>query len=67
MAVTAVGSATIDRPVASAGEKLKIWSPLPLVAMVGIVVAMCGAWRWYQQIEGFKSGLDASEAAFWEK
>jgi methane/ammonia monooxygenase subunit C len=67
MAVTAVGSATIDRPISSAGEKPKIWSPLPLVAMVGIVVAMCGAWRWYQQVEGFKSGLDASEAAFWEK
>ena len=48
-------------------EKVKVWSPLPLVAMVGIVFAICGAWRWYQQVEGFKSGLDASEAAFWEK
>jgi len=64
MSMTAVGSAALERPSA---EKVKVWSPLPLVAMVGIVFAICGAWRWYQQIEGFKSGLDASEAAFWEK
>src|ERR1051325_11353805 len=64
MAMTAVGSATLERPSA---EKVKVWSPLPLVAMVGIVFTICGAWRWYQQVEGFKSGLDASEAAFWEK
>jgi ammonia monooxygenase/methane monooxygenase subunit C len=66
MALTAVGSAALERP-ASASEKVKVWSPLPLVAMVGVVFAICGAWRWYEQIEGFKSGLDASEAAFWEK
>ena len=64
MSMTAVGSAALERPSA---DKVKVWSPVPLVAMVGIVFAICGAWRWYQQIEGFKSGLDASEAAFWEK
>src|SRR5207249_11579650 len=66
MALSAVGSAALERP-APASDKVKVWSPLPLVAMVGIVFAICGAWRWYEQIEGFKSGLDASEAAFWEK
>jgi len=35
--------------------------------MVGIVFAICGSWRLYQQVEGFKSGLDASQAVFWEK
>ncbi|MGH7897743.1 MAG: methane monooxygenase/ammonia monooxygenase subunit C [Candidatus Binatia bacterium] len=65
MAVTAIGTATLERP-AQVGERVKVWSPLPLVAMIGIVFAICGAWRWYQQVEGFKSGLDASEAAFWE-
>jgi len=66
MAMTAVGSTAIESTAPSAGTT-KLWSPLPLVAMVGIVVAFCGSWRWYQQIEGFKSGLDATEAAFWEK
>jgi len=66
MAMTVVGSAALERP-AQTSERVKVWSPLPLVAMVGVVFAICGAWRMYQQIEGFKSGLDASEPAFWEK
>jgi methane/ammonia monooxygenase subunit C len=66
MGMTAAGSVTLDRP-APAGEKVKVWSPVPLAAMIGLVFAICGAFRWYQQVEGFKSGLDASEAAFWEK
>ena len=48
-------------------QNVKVWSPVPLVAMVGIVLAICGAWRYYQQLEGLKSGLDASQAIFWEK
>jgi methane/ammonia monooxygenase subunit C len=63
MSMTAVGTVA-ERPSA---EKVRVWSPLPLVAMVGISIAICGSWRWYQQVEGFRSGLDASEAAFWEK
>jgi methane/ammonia monooxygenase subunit C len=66
MAMTAVGSTVIDTTPSAAG-KTRLWNPLQLVAMVGIVFAICGSWRWYQQVEGFKSGLDASEAAFWEK
>ncbi len=65
MAIAGAGGVTLERPVSA--EKVKVWSPLPLVIMVGTVFAICGAWRWYQQVEGFKSGLDASEAAFWEK
>lgn len=66
MAISAVGSVALERG-APAKEPVKVWSPLPLAAMIGIVFAICGAWRWYQQIEGFKSGLDSSQAAFWEK
>jgi len=66
MAMTAVGTAALERPAPTTKE-VKVWSALPLVAMVGIVFAICGSWRWYQQMEGFKSGLDASEAIFWEK
>ncbi|MGH7962187.1 MAG: methane monooxygenase/ammonia monooxygenase subunit C [Candidatus Binatia bacterium] len=64
MALTAVKSVTLER---SAADTVKVWSPLPLAAMVGIVLVICGAWRWYQQLEGFASGLDASEPAFAEK
>ena len=64
MSMTAVGTAALERPSA---EKVRVWNPLALVAMVGISIAICGSWRWYQQVEGFRSGLDASEAAFWEK
>lgn len=56
-----VATATAHEP------NVKVWSPVPLVAMVGIVLAICGAWRYYQQLEGLKSGLDASQAIFWEK
>lgn len=66
MALSAVGKVTLDRPVPDSST-VKVWSPLPLAAMVGIVLALCGAWRWYQQLEGFTSGLDASEAAFADK
>jgi len=66
MALTAVKSTTFERPVADKST-VKVWSPLPLAAMVGIVLAICAAWRWYQQVEGFASGLDASEPAFAEK
>lgn len=66
MALSAVGKVTLDRPVPDSST-VKVWSPLPLAAMVGIVLAICAAWRWYQQVEGFTSGLDASEAAFAEK
>ena len=63
MSVTAIGAGVEAQPA----QPVKIWSPLPLVAMIGVVLAIIGSWRWYQQIEGFKSGLDASEAAFFEK
>lgn len=66
MAMTAVGNTALERS-ALAQEKVKVWSPLPLAAMIGTVLMIIGAWRYYQQVEGFKSGLDASEAAFWEK
>jgi methane/ammonia monooxygenase subunit C len=57
----------VEAPAAAVRQDEKIWSPVPLVAMVGIVFALVGAWRWYQQVEGFASGLDATEAVFWEK
>ncbi len=63
MSVTAIGVGEEAQPA----QPVKVWSPLPLVAMIGVVFAICGSFRWYQQVEGFKSGLDASEAAFFEK
>ena len=65
MAISAAGSVALDRTAPA--QDVKVWSPLPLVTMIGIVLVICGAWRWYQQVEGFKSGLDASQAIFWEK
>ena len=65
MAISAAGGVAIERTAAA--NQTKVWSPLPLVAMVGIVFTICAGWRWYQQVEGFKSGLDASQAIFWEK
>src|SRR5256884_378681 len=46
MSMTAVGSAALERPSA---EKVKVWSPLPLVAMVGIVFAATDA-AWHQVV-----------------
>jgi methane/ammonia monooxygenase subunit C len=66
MAISAVGGVALE-PGAAAKQPVKVWSPVPLAAMIGIVFAICGSWRWYQQVEGFKSGLDASQAAFWDK
>jgi methane/ammonia monooxygenase subunit C len=66
MALSAVRSLSLENPVVET-DQVKVWNPLPLVAMVGIVLAICGAWRWYQQVEGFASGLDASEPAFADK
>lgn len=56
----------VDAPAAPAAD-VKVFSPVPLMAFVGIVFAICGAWRWYQQVEGFASGIDATEPVFWQK
>jgi methane/ammonia monooxygenase subunit C len=34
------------------------------MAMLGFVVTLVGAWRWYQQVEGLTSGLDATTPEF---
>ena len=57
----------VDAPSAAAGKDVRVWNPLPLIAMVVFVVALIGAWRWYQQIEGFESGIDATTPEFWAK
>ena len=49
----------------AAAKDVKVFSPLPLIAMVVFVFALIGAWRWYQQVEGFKSGIDATTPEFW--
>jgi methane/ammonia monooxygenase subunit C len=48
-------------------EATKVWSPAPLLGMGVFVLGLLAAWRWYEQIEGFNSGLDASEPIFTEK
>ena len=57
-------SRTLEAPAPAADKNVRVWSPLPLIAMVGFVIAVIGGWRWYQQVEGFKSGLDATDPAF---
>jgi methane/ammonia monooxygenase subunit C len=44
-----------------------VWSPVPLLAMVGSMLAVVAVWWWYQQVEGFASGLDASTPEFARK
>jgi methane/ammonia monooxygenase subunit C len=63
----AVGRGAGARIAPASQAETKIWSPVPLVVMVGLMTAIVGAWRWYQQVEGFASGLDATEPAFAEK
>jgi methane/ammonia monooxygenase subunit C len=62
MAMTAL-SGGVTAPATAEKE----WSAIPLAVMVGTVFAIIGTWRWYQQVEGFTSGLDASQQAFWDK
>src|SRR5688500_7097205 len=63
----AVGRGVDVRIAPAPKSQAKVWSPIPLIGMVGFTFAIIGAWRWYQQVEGFKSGLDATDPAFAEK
>jgi len=66
LSLTVARSIPTVKEAASAAE-VRIWTPLPLAAMFGFAVALLGGWRWYQQLEGFASGLDATTPEFTEK
>ena len=66
MSVAIARDVEISRAAAPTPET-RIWSPLPLIAMVGFMLALVGAWGWYQRLEGFASGIDATDPAFAEK
>ncbi len=66
MAMTIAKTASLA-DARSAAESTRVWSPVPLMGMVATTLLLCAGWRYYEQIEGFKSGLDSSDAIFWEK
>jgi len=57
----------VEVPAAPLSDETRVWSPVPLIAMLSVLLGMVVAWGWYQRIEGFTSGLDATDPAFAEK
>ena len=67
MAIAASEQVLATRSAPAVEEPIRIWNPAHLAAMLVILLSLVFAWWWYQQLEAFASGLDASDPAFDKK